>query len=68
MKDINPLSKTLSSDKPHIGALCSNFWNKDNVLNIDKKKKHITFRGKIIKIVADFWMENIKPEDNGMAF
>lgn len=63
MKDINPLGKALSSDKPHLGASCSNFWNKDNVLNIGKKKNHTTFRGKIIKTVADFWMENIKPED-----
>ena len=39
MKDINLSSKNLSSDKPHIGASYSNFWNKDNALNIGKKKK-----------------------------
>ena len=41
MKDINPSSKNLSSDKPHLGASYSNFWNKDNALNIGKKKNYI---------------------------
>lgn len=68
MKDFNPQIQTLSSNKPHLGAPCSNFQNKDNILNIVKKIRHITFRGTVVKIIADFWREKIKPEDNGMTF
>lgn len=61
MRDINPQIQTLSSNKPFVK-------NKDNILNIDMRKRHIIIRGTIIKIKADFWTANIKPEYNGMTF